>query len=256
MKINEVTDKQLDEGILDKAKQAYQGVKGFVQGGVGGAKAGWSQQGAKNAQQGLDNKVAQGAGQTWAKVAQQIQTSTGKPPTTMQAHDWLKQFMGGVEPMSAPPNANPATIYKWLQKEVANYSAKKQMGQPNAAQPAQGAQAQQGQQPAQNQQQPNATSTKPPGGFKATVVTDTGEYAFKYADNIWRYSDGRQITAPNEVKDLEQKFTDAKAKARARGKVDPKQYDTAEQQLIQAMDAAQRMTKEQLLQFKQHLQAA
>ena len=188
MKINEVTDKQLDEGILDRAKQAYQGAKGFVQGGVGGAKAGWGQQGAKNAQQGIDNKVAQAAGQKWAQVAQQIQSSTGKPPTTIQAHDWLKQLMGGQEPTSAPPNANPATIYKWLQKEVANYSSKKAMGQPNAAQPAQS-----------QQQQPT-----------------------------------QQPTA----------------------KADPKQYDTAEQQLVQAMDAVQRMTKEQLLKFKQQLQQA
>ena len=96
--------------------------------------------------------------------------------------------MGGQEPTSAPPNANPATIYKWLQKEVANYSSKKAMGQPNAAQPAQS-----------QQQQPT-----------------------------------QQPTA----------------------KADPKQYDTAEQQLVQAMDAVQRMTKEQLLKFKQQLQQA
>ena len=192
MKINEVTTQQLDEGVWDKVKQAGAGIKGLAQGGVAGAKAGWGQQGAANKQQDLSKKVAQSAGQKWAAVAQSIKTSTGQNPTTIQAHDWLKDFMGGVEPMGAPPSASPAVINQWLQKEVSAYMAKKAGVQ--SAQPAQGAQQQ------QQTQQPTQQQTQ--------------------------------------------------------AKVDPKQYDQAEQQLVQAMDAAQSMTKEQLLQFKQQLQQA
>lgn len=63
-----------------------------------------------------------------------------------------------------------------------------------------------------------AASKPPPGGFKATVVDDNGEYVFKHADDNWYKADGTRINAYDKVEDLEQKFADAKANARARGK--------------------------------------
>ena len=196
MKINEVLNENtLDEGPLDFVKKVGAGVKGLAQGGIRGAQIGYGVQGQANKQKDLEKTVAKKAGLKWAETAQAIKSSTGQNPTTMQAHDWLKQLMGGVEPMGAPASASPAVVDQWLQKEIAAYMAKKAGVQSAQSGAAQGAQQQQ-----QQTQQPTQQQTQ--------------------------------------------------------AKVDPKQYDPAEQQLVQAMDAAQRMTKEQLLQFKKQLQQA
>ena len=137
MKINEVTDKQLDEGPIDFAKQAIAGVKGIGQGAAAGkgvlgkigglasgAKAGWQTQGAANKQQDLTNQVTGDALKQWGAQSQNIQNSTGKPPSADDAAAWFKQFTGGQSPNKAPAGANPAQIKNWLNQEVGAYMAK------------------------------------------------------------------------------------------------------------------------------------
>lgn len=71
------------------------------------------------------------------------------------------------------------------------------------------------------QQQPTtaepAQPAPPPGGFKATVVDDNGQYVYKRADDNWYREDGTKVQAYDQIEDLEQKFADAKAAARTRG---------------------------------------
>jgi hypothetical protein len=137
MKINEVTDKQLDEGPIDFAKQAIAGVKGIGQGAAAGkgvlgkigglasgAKAGWQTQGGRNKQQDLTNQVTSDAQKQWGAQSQNIQNSTGKPPTADDAVQWFKQFTGGQSPNTAPAGANPVQIKNWLNQEVGAYMAK------------------------------------------------------------------------------------------------------------------------------------
>ena len=163
MKINEVTNKQLDEGPIDFAKQVGAGIKGLGQGFAAagqpkqpvkpgandletaintvnakpntgilgkiggafqGAKAGYQQQGAANKQLDVIKNVSSNASKNWAEEAQNIQSSTGKPPTAADAVDWYTKF-SGVSPSIAPAGANPAQINQWLQKEVSGYMIKK-----------------------------------------------------------------------------------------------------------------------------------
>ena len=128
MKINEVTSKQLDEGPIDFAKKAWAGTKGLAQGGFAGAKAGWQQQGAANAQQDKINGMTSSASKDWAATAQNIQTSTGNPPKPADAVAWFKQWSGGQNASAAPAGTNPAQIQQWLQKEVAGYLLKNSSG--------------------------------------------------------------------------------------------------------------------------------
>jgi hypothetical protein len=137
MKINEVTDKQLEEGLLDLPKQAIAGIKGIGQGAAGGkgvlgkvaglatgAKAGWQQQGAANKQLDLIKKVTGNASKDWAKMSQNIQSDTGKPPTADDAVAWFTKF-SGTSPSIAPAGSNPTQINQWLQKEISGYMRKK-----------------------------------------------------------------------------------------------------------------------------------
>jgi len=137
MKINEVTDKQLEEGLLDLPKQAIAGIKGIGQGAAAGkgvlgkvaglatgAKAGWQQQGAANKQLDLIKNVSSNASKDWAEMSQNIKSSTGKPPTADDAVAWFTKF-AGTSPSIAPAGANPAQINQWLQKEISGYIRKK-----------------------------------------------------------------------------------------------------------------------------------
>ena len=137
MKINEVTDKELEEGLLDLPKQAIAGIKGIGQGAAAGkgvlgkvaglatgAKAGWQQQGAANKQLDLIKKVTGNASKDWAEMSQNIKSSTGKPPTADDAVAWFTKF-SGTSPSIAPAGSNPAQINQWLQKEISGYMRKK-----------------------------------------------------------------------------------------------------------------------------------
>ena len=186
MKINEVTDKELEEGLLDLPKQAIAGIKGIGQGAAAGkgvlgkvaglatgAKAGWQQQGAANKQLDLIKKVTGNASKDWAKMSQNIQSDTGKPPTADDAVAWFTKF-SGTSPSIAPAGSNPAQINQWLQKEISGYMRKKGSApqgtgtataqpQPGQAQPGQAQPQGQtdgggAQQPQPGQAQPQATA--------------------------------------------------------------------------------------------------
>jgi Ca-activated chloride channel family protein len=137
MKINEVTDKQLEEGPIDFAKQVGAGIKGIGQGAAGGkgvlgkvaglatgAKLGWQAQGRENKQLDLIKKVTGNASKDWDEMSQNIKSSTGKPPTADDAVAWFTKF-SGTSPSIAPAGANPTQINQWLQKEISGYMIKK-----------------------------------------------------------------------------------------------------------------------------------
>jgi hypothetical protein len=166
MKINEIlVEQQLEEGPIDFAKQVGAGIKGLGQGFAAagqpkqpvkpgandletaintvnakpntgilgkiggafqGAKAGWQTQGGANKQQDLTNQVTSDAIKQWGAQSQNIQNSTGKPPTADDATQWFKQFTGGQSPNTAPAgaNPNPVQIKNWLNQEVGAYMAK------------------------------------------------------------------------------------------------------------------------------------
>ena len=139
MKINEVTENQLDEGPIDFIKKIGAGAKGLAQGGLQGAKAGWQIQGAENQQQDMVKSVSSDAGKSWGAMSKNIQMNTGKPPTADDAVKWFTQF-SGVSPSIAPAGSSPAQINQWLNKEVAGYMQKKgsatqQPAEPTTAQP-------------------------------------------------------------------------------------------------------------------------
>ena len=172
MKINEVTDKQLEEGLLDLPKQAIAGIKGIGQGAAAGkgvlgkvaglatgAKAGWQQQGAANKQLDLIKNVSSNASKDWAEMSQNIKSSTGKPPTADDAVAWFTKF-SGTSPSIAPAGSNPAQINQWLQKEISGYMRKKGSVPPGAQQPGQ---AQPGQAQPQPQGQTDGGGTQQPG---------------------------------------------------------------------------------------------
>ena len=140
MKINEVT--QLNEGPLDFVKKVGAGAKGLAQGGFAGAKAGYQTKGAQLQQKDLTKRVASNVIQQWGAQAQNIQTSTGQPPTPEDVVQWFSQLMGGSQPASSPASVNPAAVNQWLNKEIAGYMAKKALGQQQPVQ----------QEPAQQQQ--------------------------------------------------------------------------------------------------------
>jgi hypothetical protein len=140
MKINEVTENQLDEGPIDFVKKIGAGAKGLAQGGLQGAKAGWQQQDAANQQQDMVRSVSGDAGKSWGAMSKNIQMSTGKPPTADDAVKWYTQF-SGQSPNKIPAGSSPAQINQWLNQEVAGYMQKKgsatqQPAEPTTAQPA------------------------------------------------------------------------------------------------------------------------
>ena len=140
MKINEVTENQLDEGPIDFVKKIGAGAKGLAQGGLQGAKAGWQQQDAANQQQDMVRSVSGDAGKSWGAMSKNIQMSTGKPPTADDAVKWYTQF-SGQSPNKIPAGSSPAQINQWLNQEVAGYMQKKgsatqQPAGPITAQPA------------------------------------------------------------------------------------------------------------------------
>ena len=103
-------------------------IRDRAQGGLGGAKAGWQQQGAANKQQDLVKTVSGDAGKDWAAQAKNIQMSTGKPPTADDAVAWFSQF-SGTSPTKAPAGSSPAQINQWLNQEVSGYMRKKASAQ-------------------------------------------------------------------------------------------------------------------------------
>ena len=187
MKINEVTDKELEEGLLDLPKQAIAGIKGIGQGAAAGkgvlgkvaglatgAKAGWQQQGAANKQLDLIKKVTGNASKDWAEMSQNIKSSTGKPPTADDAVAWFTKF-SGTSPSIAPAGSNPAQINQWLQKEISGYMRKKgsaPQGTGTATAQPQPGQAQPGQ--AQPQGQTDGGGTQQPGPAQPQGQTDGG----------------------------------------------------------------------------------
>jgi hypothetical protein len=192
MKINEVTDKQLEEGLLDLPKQAIAGIKGIGQGAAAGkgvlgkvaglatgAKAGWQQQGAANKQLDLIKNVSSNASKDWAEMSQNIKSSTGKPPTADDAVAWFTKF-AGTSPSIAPAGANPAQINQWLQKEISGYMRKKGSVPPGAQQPGQAqpqpgqAQPQPGQAQPQGQTDGGGTQQPQPGQAQPQGQTDGG----------------------------------------------------------------------------------
>ena len=182
MKINEVTDKELEEGLLDLPKQAIAGIKGIGQGAAAGkgvlgkvaglatgAKAGWQQQGAANKQLDLIKKVTGNASKDWAEMSQNIKSSTGKPPTADDAVAWFTKF-SGTSPSIAPAGSNPAQINQWLQKEISGYMRKKGSAPQGVGTTT--AQPQPGQ--AQPQGQTDGGGTQQPGQAQPQGQTDGG----------------------------------------------------------------------------------
>jgi hypothetical protein len=182
MKINEVTDKQLEEGLLDLPKQAIAGIKGIGQGAAAGkgvlgkvaglatgAKAGWQQQGAANKQLDLIKNVTGNASKNWAEMSQNIKSSTGKPPTADDAVAWFTKF-SGTSPSIAPAGSNPAQINQWLQKEISGYMRKKGSVPPGAQQPGQAQP-----QPGQAQPQPQPQGQTDGGGTQKPGAQQPGQ---------------------------------------------------------------------------------
>ena len=129
MKINEVTDRQLNEGPIDFARKVGAGIKGLTQGGLQGAKAGYQAAGAAQAQTAKIKTVANQALQKWAAYNQNIKMSTGADATPDQAVAWLAQFMGQQPRNTKPVGSSPAQIQQWLQKEIAGYMAQQELPQ-------------------------------------------------------------------------------------------------------------------------------
>jgi len=188
MKINEVTSKQLDEGVWDNLKAGVKGVGqgwqaagqpaqptkpgvlgkigGAIKGGQNvlsklggayqGAKAGYQAQKVVGQQQAVNKQVIDKAIAAYNQWAAKIQAS-GTEVTTDQDVDWFKKFTNTTP--ATPPGTNPAQIQQWLSKEIPNYIANKAttatpgakpVGVPTQTVQPQAATAQQTQQPAVN----------------------------------------------------------------------------------------------------------
>ena len=124
MKINEVLNENtLDEGPLDFAKKVGAGLAGLKQGGLAGARAGYSAQGAAQGQAGINKKVLAAALDRYNKFAAPI-TAAGQQVSIQQAQAWFNKF-SGVAPTSAPKSTDPVSIQQWLTKEIPAYMATK-----------------------------------------------------------------------------------------------------------------------------------
>jgi hypothetical protein len=149
MKINEITNKQLDEGVLDNLKAGFkgigqgaqtgQGVLGKIGGAIKGAGAGYQAQRAVGQQQTVNKQTLFKTQQAYNAWAAQIKAA-GQEPTAEQATAWFKQ-MFGTDPTTPLSGTNPAQIQQWLTKEIPAYMAKKATGGDTATtgQPAQSA---------------------------------------------------------------------------------------------------------------------
>jgi hypothetical protein len=147
MKINEITNKQLDEGVLDNLKAGFkgigqgaqtgQGVLGKIGGAIKGAGAGYQAQRAVGQQQTVNKQTLFKTQQAYNNWAAQIKAA-GQEPTAEQATAWFKQ-MFGTDPATPLSGTNPAQIQQWLTKEIPAYMANKATGNSTATagQPAQ-----------------------------------------------------------------------------------------------------------------------
>lgn len=117
MKTNEI----IQEGPLDFAKNVAAGFKGLGQGGLAGARAGYTQQAATNAQADKTNAIAKKAIDQWNATAAQIGQG-GTPATADQAVQWLTKFLGKA-PASKPAGATPAQINQFITQEITQHIA-------------------------------------------------------------------------------------------------------------------------------------
>ena len=133
MKTNEI----IQEGPLDFAKNVAAGFKGLGQGGLAGAKAGYTQQAATNAQADKTSAIAKKAIDQWNATAAQIAQS-GTPATPDQAVQWLTKFLGKA-PAGQPAGAQPAQINQYItqaiQQHIADRATQGLGGQQTAATP-------------------------------------------------------------------------------------------------------------------------
>lgn len=119
MKINEI----LNEGPLDFARKVGAGFKGLQQGGLAGAKAGYTAQGATQAQAGVNKKVLASALERFNQFAAPI-IAAGQQVSIQQAQAWFTKF-SGVSPTSAPKSTDAVGIQQWLTTEILAYMAAK-----------------------------------------------------------------------------------------------------------------------------------
>ena len=182
MKINEIASNQLNEGPLDFAKRVGAGVKGFVQGGGTGAKAGWTAQGAANAQTKKINNVANSALQRLSQYSATLSAS-GKQLDPQTASQWFASFSGSA-PETAPQDVSPTALTAWLRKEVGAYMAKKAGGQ--SVKPAQPAQAKQ---PTDTPAQTKQPATSTPAGVQ---IVSPEPLVLKYRNNEFARGDSGQ----------------------------------------------------------------
>jgi hypothetical protein len=140
MKINEIKNKQLEEGVLDNLKAGFkgigqgaqtgQGVLGKIGGAIKGAGAGYQAQRAVGQQQTVNKQTLFKTQQAYNAWAAQIKAA-GQEPTAEQATAWFKQ-MFGTDPTTPLSGTNPAQIQQWLTKEIPAYMANKATGNSTA----------------------------------------------------------------------------------------------------------------------------
>jgi hypothetical protein len=124
MKINEIlVEQQLEEGPIDFARKVGAGIQGFKKGGLAGAQAGYSAQGATQAQTGVNKKVLASALEKFNEFSAPI-TATGKQVSIQQAQAWFTKF-SGVAPTSGPKTTDPLGIQQWLTNEITAYMSTK-----------------------------------------------------------------------------------------------------------------------------------
>jgi hypothetical protein len=124
MKINEILNEhKLEEGPLDFARKVGAGIQGFKQGGLAGARAGYTAQGQQQAQTGVNKKVLASALERYNKFAAPI-TAAGQRVSIQQAQAWFNKF-SGMSPTSAPQSTDAVGIQQWLTKEIPAYMAAK-----------------------------------------------------------------------------------------------------------------------------------
>ena len=124
MKINEILNEhKLEEGPLDFARKVGAGIQGLKKGGLAGARAGYTAQGAAQAQTGVNKKVLASALDRFNKFAAPI-TAAGRTVSIQQAQAWFTKF-SGVAPTSTPKTTDSVGIQQWLIKEIPAYMATK-----------------------------------------------------------------------------------------------------------------------------------
>ena len=109
MKTNEI----IQEGPLDFAKNMVAGFKG--------AKAGYNQSAATNAQKDKTNAIVKKAIDQWNATAGQI-AQGGTQATGDQAVQWLTKFLGKA-PAGKPAGDSPAQISQFITQEITQHIA-------------------------------------------------------------------------------------------------------------------------------------